>query len=99
MPYRTDDTVERGITMTRNVLAAIVNLARARDATSLIVVPHFGVEPPAERTLRRRILDETGLPYVWIEIDEAWRLSWDRHPNAHAAHTIATAVAARLRSH
>ena len=74
MPYRSDDTVERGVTMTREVLRATVDLARARGATPLIVVPQFGVEAQAERTLRRRILDETGLPYVWIEIDEAWRL-------------------------
>jgi len=97
VPYRTDDTVERGITMTRDVLAATVNLTRARGATPLIVVPHFGVADGAERTLRRRILDEVRLPYVWIQIDEAWRLRWDRHPNARAAQAIAAAVATRLR--
>src|SRR4029450_9473208 len=26
--------------------------------------------------LRRR---HTRLPYVWVEIDSAWRLAWDRH--------------------
>ena len=36
--------------MTRDVLAATVNLARARGATPLIVVPHFGVEDEAERS-------------------------------------------------
>jgi hypothetical protein len=99
VPYRTDETVERGIAMTREVLGATVNLTRARRATPLIVVPHFGVEEEAERTLRRRILDETQLPYVWIQIDEAWRLPWDRHPNARAAHVIAAAIAGRLRQH
>ena len=97
VPYRADNTVERGVTMTREVLGATVNLARARGAQPLIVVPHFGVEEEAERALRRRILDETGLPYAWIEIDEAWRLPWDRHPNARAADAIATAVTARLK--
>lgn len=97
VPYRADDTVERGITMTRDVLGATVRVARDRGATPLIVVPHFGVEHEVERMLRRRILDETGLPYVWIQIDEAWRLPWDRHPNARAAHAIAASVAARLR--
>jgi hypothetical protein len=97
VPYRTDDTVERGVTMTRDVLSATVNLARARGATPLVVVPHFGVEEEVERALRGRILDETGLPYVWIEINDAWRLPWDRHPNARAAQAIATAVAGRLR--
>jgi hypothetical protein len=98
VPYRTDDTVERGITVTRDVLRATVDLTRAHGATPLIVVPHFGPEDEGERTLRRRILDETALPYVWVEIDTAWRLPWDRHPNARAAHDIATAVAARLRN-
>jgi hypothetical protein len=97
VPYRTDDTVERGVTMTREVLGATTNLARARGAKPLIVVPHFGAEHETERMLRRRLLDETPLPYVWIQIDEAWRLPWDRHPNAHAAHAIATAIADRLR--
>jgi hypothetical protein len=97
VPYRKTDTVERGVTVTRQVLGATVNLARARGATPLIVVPQFGVEAQAERALRRRILDETGLPYVWIEIDEGWRLSGDLHPNPRAAHAIATAVATRVR--
>lgn len=96
VPFRSDVTVANGIAMTRDVLTATVNLARAQRATPLIVVPHFGIEEEAERELRRRILDEAGLPYVWVEIDDSWRLAWDRHPNAHAAHQIAVAIAARL---
>jgi hypothetical protein len=96
VPFRSDETVANGIAVTRDVLTATVNLARVRGATPLIVVPHFGIEEEAERELRRRILDETGLPYVWVEIDDSWRLAWDRHPNAHAAREIAVAIAARL---
>jgi hypothetical protein len=96
VPYRKADTVERGVAMTRQVLGATVNMARARGASPLIVVPQFGVEEQAERAIRRRILDETGLPYVLVEIDEGWRLSRALHPNSRAAHVIATAVAARL---
>jgi hypothetical protein len=97
VPYRTDETVERGVTMTREVLSATVDLARSRGARPLIVVPQFGPEEPAEEALRRRILDGMGLPYALVEIDAAWRLPWDRHPNARAAHAIAAEVAARLR--
>src|SRR5262245_50757476 len=61
VPYRSDDTVERGIVVTREVLGATVSLARARGATPLIVVPVFGREAAAEQALRRRILDETAL--------------------------------------
>jgi len=33
-----------------------------------------------------------------VETDAAWRLAWDRHPNAQADRAIAAAVAARLQS-
>jgi hypothetical protein len=97
VPFRRDETVERGIEVTRDVLRATSALARARGATPLIVVPQLGPEAEPDQTLRRRILDDTGLSYVWVPIDSAWRLPWDRHPNARAAHAIAAAVADRLR--
>ena len=97
VPYRSDATVERGVAMTRDVLRAIAELSRARGAMPLVVVPQLGPEGPAEQTLRHRVLDEAHVPYVLVEIDDKWRLSWDRHPNARAAQAIATTVAARLR--
>jgi hypothetical protein len=96
VPYRTDATVEQGVMMTRDVLHATVDLARQRSATPLIVVPQFGSEDPRDQALRRRILDE-GLPYLLVTIDSGWRLPWDRHPNARAAHEVASAIAERLR--
>jgi len=97
VPYRSVETVERGVTVTRAVLQASVDLTRARGATPLIVVLQFGPEAEVEQALRRRILDEAGLPYAQVGIDAAWRLPWDRHPNPRAAHAIAEAVASRLR--
>jgi hypothetical protein len=97
VPYRTDKTVDRGVTVTREVFRANNELARARGATSLLVVLQFGHEEQAEQMLRRRILDDEGLPYLFVEIDSAWRLPWDRHPNARAARAIANAIAAQLR--
>jgi hypothetical protein len=96
VPYRRDETVERGIDVTREVLRAMVELARTSGATPLIVVPQLGREEPVERMLRRRLLDETGLPYTFVEIDSTWRLPWDRHPNSRAARVMATAVAEGL---
>ena len=95
-PYRSDGTVERGIAVTRDVLRATVDLAAARGAAALILVPYFGVEDPVEAALRRRILDDAGLPYVLVAIDPALRVPGDVHPDARAAHQIASAVAARL---
>ena len=98
IPYRSDAVVDRGVAVTREILRAIVGLARAHGATPLIVVPQLGPEAPAEAALRRRILDDRGVPYVFVETDAAWRLAWDRHPNAQADRAIAAAVAARLQS-
>jgi len=97
VPYRSDITVERGIEVTRDALRATMELARARGAVPLIVVPQFGREEALERTLRRRILDEASLSYALVEIDPAWRLPWDQHPDARASRAIASAIAARLK--
>jgi len=97
VPYRSSDTVERGVTMTREVLQATIDLGRARDAMPLVVVPQLGPEDELERSLRRRVLDEAHVPYVLVETDATWRLPGDLHPNARAARMIAEAIAARLR--
>jgi hypothetical protein len=97
VPYHSEDVIEDGVTMTREVLHATADLVQARGAAPLIVVPQFGREEQPEQLLRHRILDKTGLPYVLVEIDPAWHLPWDRHPSVRGAHVIAAAVAARLR--
>ena len=94
--FRRDATVEHGIAVTRETLRATVQLAASRGATALIVVPQLGAEDGPEARLRRRILDEARLPYVMVEIDPAWHIAWDRHPDARAAQLIANAIAGRL---
>ena len=98
VPYRSDKTVERGVTVTREVFRATNELARAHGAIPLLVVLQFGNEDQVEQKLRRQILDEVGLAYSLIEIDSAWRLPWNRHPNARAARAIASAIASYLRA-
>ena len=97
VPYRADATVQRGVNVTRDVFRATTELALAHGATPLLVVLQFGNEAPPEQMLRSRILDDAGFPYMVIEIDPAWRLPWDRHPDARAARAIAVAIAAKLR--
>jgi hypothetical protein len=96
--YRSDALIERGIAVTREILAAAVQRARARGAAALIVVPQFGAESPRERELRERILDQARLPYVRVQLDPRWRVPDDGHPDARGARAIAMAVAARLRT-
>jgi len=94
--YRSSAAVEQGVTRTRDSLRALVDLARARGAEPLIVLPQFGPESATEEMLRRRILDEAGLPYVHVKLDPSWHLSGDLHPDPRAAQAIAMAVAGRL---
>ena len=96
VPYRADATVDRGVTVTREVFRATSELARTRRAMPLLVVLQFGHEEQPERLLRRRILDDANIPYALVEIDSSWRLPWDRHPNARAARTIAAAIVTAL---
>ena len=96
VPFRREATVDRGISVTRLALEAIVQLARDRGATPLIVVPQFGFEDDTLRALRERVLT-TDLPSLVVKLDPDWRLQWDRHPNARAASAIGAAIAARLR--
>ena len=98
VPYRSHETIERGVTVTREVLRSTIELVRARGAVPIIVVPQFTLEESEEREIRNRILDEVGLPYVWVELDRSWRVTGDGHPDARAAHAIAVAIANKLRA-
>ena len=98
VPFRRERTIERGIAVTCEVLRATAALATARGATPLIVVPQFNREDDVERTLRRRILDDAGLAYVFVEFENGWRIPGDLHPNAPTARRIAIAIADRLRA-
>jgi len=97
VPFRRHATVENGIVVTREALRAIVDLARARYAVQLIVVPVAGRESAPERRLRERILDEAHLPYVLMQFDASWHIAGDHHPDARAAQVIARAIAERFR--
>ncbi len=99
LPYHSDRAIDAGVAETRSVLQAGVALARARGATPLIVCPVFGEGEPMERDLRRRILDQGGLPYVLVRLDPSWRVPGDGHPDARGAKAIAAAIAARIDPH
>ena len=97
-PYRTQGEMAAGVAMTRNILAATAAMARSKGAAMLIVVPQPRAESPAERALRRRLLDGLGIPVVLVPLDPAWRLPNNRHPDARGAAAIAGAVTRELRA-
>ncbi len=97
VPYRSVDEIDQGIIVAREVLRATIQLAQAHGANALIVVPQFAPEDSNEHRLRERILDEAGIPYVWVALNPSWRVSEDDHPDARGARTIAAAIVDELR--
>jgi hypothetical protein len=98
VPYRSAAAIDAGVSLTRDVLRATDALARARGARPLILAPRFRAEPPAEQGLRQRVLGDLDALSVTVDLDPSWTIPHDGHPDARAAHAIAAAVAARLRS-
>jgi hypothetical protein len=96
IPYRSERDIDRGVATARATLADTVALARQRGATPLILVPQLRPETPAEAVLRRRVLDEAGLPYLIVRLDPSWLIPHNRHPDARAARAMAAAVAGYL---
>lgn len=96
IPYHSRREIDRLAALVRAELVASVRLARERRAVALIVVPQFGLEDPVERALRKRILDDSRLPYVQAKLDPSWRIVGDPHPDARGAQAIAAAIADRL---
>jgi hypothetical protein len=65
VPYRRDTTVERGVRVTREVFLAIVELARRRGATPLVIIPEFGSENGFSPTTFRWSWSTSILIGVW----------------------------------
>jgi hypothetical protein len=82
VPYRSDEAIERGVSVTCEVVRSTIDLTRARDVVPIIVVPQFTPEEPEEREIRSRVLDEAGLPDVWVQLDANWCVPNDGHPDA-----------------
>ena len=99
IPYRNETTIEAGIAMTRSVLRAAGANARSRGAVPILLVPAFTPETPVERALRKRVLDDAGLDYLFVPINSRWRIASDMHPDARAAGTIAATISKRLESY
>lgn len=96
VPYRSERDIDRGVDTSRAALADTVAMARRRGAVPLILVPQLRPETPVEAALRRRVLDEAGLPYLIVRIDPSWLIPHNRHPDARASRAMAQAVAGYL---
>ena len=97
VPYRSDADMADGVAMTRRALLAMVDMARAKGAVPLILVPELAPQTAEEREIDARVLKD--LPVVQVSVDPTWRVPNNRHPDARAAARIAVAVAVYLAEH
>jgi hypothetical protein len=98
IPYLTEAQLRRSLRLTRTILHATADAARARGAHPLFVVPSIGPRrsPDAhpEAFVVSALLDD--LPHVVVDIDPAHLIPWDGHPDRVGAGQIADAIAAAL---
>lgn len=99
IPYRSAREIDAAVVMTREALTATVQMARARGAVPVILIPQLTPETPAEQKLRRKILDEANLPYLQVVVDPSWHIHDNRHPDVRATGAISQALADYLMAH
>jgi hypothetical protein len=97
-PYTSASDVAQGAASVRAMLHASAELAQARGARHVIVVPRTVPEPPEERIVRETVLDQAGINYLLVDLDPAWHIPDDRHPDARGAEAIAERISAALRN-
>jgi hypothetical protein len=96
VPYRSRREIDDGVRTTQAVYRATLDLARARGAVPIIVVPQVLPEPPRVQAIRRRVLDDAGIPYLLVPLDPRWTIPHNKHPDARGDRAIAEAVVRRL---
>jgi hypothetical protein len=99
VPYLGEADLVRSLTLTRSVLHATAQAARARGARPLFVFfPGYGpprdVDAHPEAFIIHALLDD--LPHLVVDLDSSQRLPGDGHPGPEAARQIANAIAEAL---
>lgn len=98
IPYLSEARLQRSLKLTRAILHATAQAARAREALALFVVPSIGPpRPPGEHPeafVVDALLDD--LPHVVVDIDPAKLIPGDGHPDRAGALAIADAIASAL---
>jgi hypothetical protein len=89
------------VAVARAFLSATARDARARGAYPLVVLTNYGTNCVPDETgrpsIETRLFDGLSIDHVRVDLDPAWVISTNRHPDARAARAIADAVTLALR--
>jgi hypothetical protein len=89
------------IDVARTILRSTAARARAHGALPLFVMTNFG--PPClpdasgDPALEHVLFDDLAAPHLRVDLDPAWRLTDDPHPDARASRKLADAIEQALR--
>jgi hypothetical protein len=87
--------------VTRAIVAATARDARGRGAFPLFVATNFR-EPclhdaSGESSLAHQLFEGLDVPYVSVDLDPAWGVPGDGHPDVRGSRALADAIVAKLR--
>jgi hypothetical protein len=89
------------ITVARAFFSAMARDAHARGAYPLVVLTNYGTNCVPDETgrpsIEKRLFDGLGIDHVRVDLDPAWVISTNRHPDARASWAIADAVTLALK--
>jgi hypothetical protein len=89
------------IALARAFLAATARDARARGAYPLVVLTNYGLNCLPDETgrpsIEKRLFEGLSVDHVRVDLDPAWLISSNRHPDARASRAIADAVTLALK--
>jgi len=99
IPYLSETRLQRSLRLTRAILHATADAARARGAQPLFVMPVIGPQRAERDRPESFVVDALldDLPHVVVDIDFADLIPRDGHPDSHGAARIAEAICSALR--
>ena len=100
IPYHSEAHNQAMIELVGALFTQTAQLARQRGATPLFLIPSLGPPRPLaahpEAWIIRNLFEARKLPYLLVDLDPAWTLPGDGHPDPRATRKLATAIARAL---
>lgn len=100
IPYHSEAHNQAMLELVGALFTQTAQMARQRGATPLFLIPSLGPARPLaahpEAWIIRNLFEARKLPYLLVDLDPAWTLPGDGHPDPRATRKLATAIARAL---
>lgn len=96
VPYHSDSQNQAMLELVGAIFSETARLAREKGAAPLFLIPSLGAPRPLddhpEAWIIHELFEARKLPYVLVDLDPAWTLAHDGHPDPRAARRMAEAI-------